>query len=210
MTLFNQQGVHVVSTRHMAEHVGISPGNLYYHFRNKEDVLLALYASLEADLLQILQLPEQRVVKLEHVLQYVVRLFEHLWAYRFFYRDVISHLGTMPQVEMRYRNLSAQVLASGSAIYSEMVRSGLMIAPPALIPVITANSWIVLSHWFSYQKSLGHPQPIGREDIRAGVVHFVAQFYPYLKPRSRKQLDQLLSDATFDGLLGATPRSEAG
>ena len=155
LTLFNQHSVHAVSTRHMAEHVGISPGNLYYHFRNKEDIVLALYETLEKDLLRILQLPEERVVKLEHVLQYVVRLFEHLWVYRFFYRDVVSHLGTMPEVEARYRALSAKVLASGCAIYTEMTRSGLMDATAGQIPIISANSWIILSHWFSYQKSLG-------------------------------------------------------
>ncbi|HEY8711168.1 MAG TPA: TetR/AcrR family transcriptional regulator [Burkholderiaceae bacterium] len=204
LTLFNDQGMHAVSTRHMAEHVGISPGNLYYHFRNKEDVVLALYESMEADLLRILQLPAERSVKLAHVLSYVVHLFTHLWTYRFFYRDVVSHLEAMPHVAARYRELSAQVLASGRAIYAEMVRSGVMSATDEQIPVITTNSWIVLSHWFSYQQSLGHPQAIGRDDVREGVRHFVAQFYPYLKPAARKQLDVLLTDSMFDGLFGAT------
>ena len=42
LTLFNRNGASSVSTRHIADEMRISPGNLYYHFRNREEIVRAL------------------------------------------------------------------------------------------------------------------------------------------------------------------------
>src|SRR5512137_3067511 len=47
LVLFNADGSHAVSTRHIAARLGISPGNLYYHFGNKEEIVLCLYERIE-------------------------------------------------------------------------------------------------------------------------------------------------------------------
>ncbi|MBM3124433.1 MAG: helix-turn-helix transcriptional regulator, partial [Chloroflexi bacterium] len=48
LVLFNKDGTSAVSTNHIAEAAGISPGNLYYHFRNKEEIIRELFECLSA------------------------------------------------------------------------------------------------------------------------------------------------------------------
>ena len=48
LALFNKEGTAAISTNHIAEAAGISPGNLYYHFRNKEEVIRELFERLSA------------------------------------------------------------------------------------------------------------------------------------------------------------------
>ncbi len=43
LALFNAQGSRTVTTNHIAKECNISPGNLYYHFQDKEEIIRALY-----------------------------------------------------------------------------------------------------------------------------------------------------------------------
>ncbi len=48
LRLFNESGSGAVSTNHIAAAMSISPGNLYYHFGNKDQIVAAAYDRLEA------------------------------------------------------------------------------------------------------------------------------------------------------------------
>ncbi|HEY1013662.1 MAG TPA: TetR family transcriptional regulator, partial [Herpetosiphonaceae bacterium] len=88
LALFNEQGTAAVSTNHIAEAAGISPGNLYYHFRSKDEIIRALFDQLSAswDAAFALDGGMPGLADLERMVR---ANFEVMWRFRFFYRELI-------------------------------------------------------------------------------------------------------------------------
>jgi AcrR family transcriptional regulator len=192
LELFNEQGTPAVSTRHIAAAIGISPGNLYYHFGNKEEIVLCLYEEMEHDLSTILKPPSSQLGSFDDVLAYLDRLFAHLWKYRYFYRDLNLLIDTVTGLQDRYRLLAERTRANSHAIFAAMVASGWMRATERQIEVMTTNAWILMTHWLPYRQVIERRRTIRATDIADGVVHLVALFEPFLEAPQQRQLRRLL------------------
>ena len=85
--LFNQRGEQNVTTNHIAADLGMSPGNLYYHFRNKEDIIQAIFELYAQELETLFALKEEpspeSIGSLQTSLTYLERILYLIWRYRF-------------------------------------------------------------------------------------------------------------------------------
>ena len=124
LALFNTEGWHAVSTRHIATRLGISPGNLYYHFANKEEIALCLYERIERQLDAMLAPPVGAHDSFDDVLAYLDAILGHLWEFRFFYRDLNSLLREVPGLKDQYRGLAERVLGRARTIFAGWSRPG--------------------------------------------------------------------------------------
>ena len=61
LALFNERSAGAVTTNHIAEALGMSPGNLYYHYRNKEEIVRALFGQLQGAWAELYKLPKDRM-----------------------------------------------------------------------------------------------------------------------------------------------------
>ena len=87
LALFNEEGERNISTNHIAAHLGISPGNLYYHFRNKDEIIVQLFKRYSEALLVYLNeavLPSN----VEDSINYMAGIYDVMWEYRFLFSDV--------------------------------------------------------------------------------------------------------------------------
>jgi AcrR family transcriptional regulator len=195
LELFNADGSHAVSTRHIAARLGISPGNLYYHFANKEEIVLCLYGRIESELEAILGQPDQTARTFDDVLGYLDKIFAHLWSFRFFYRDLNALLGEVPKLRDRYRELAERVHAQSRRIFAAMVEAGWMEASDEYLDLLATNAWIVLTQWFTHRQVVERRRSIQSSDIQDGIRHFVALFSPLLRAPQRRQLQRAIETA---------------
>jgi AcrR family transcriptional regulator len=192
VALFNSEGWHAVSTRHIAARLDISPGNLYYHFANKEEIALRLYERLEVELDSVLAPPAGAYGSFDEVLAYLDAILGHLWKFRFFYRDLNSLLREVPGLKDKYRALAERVLGRARRIFAGMVDADWMEASEEQLDLLATNAWIILTQWFTHRQVMDRRRTIQSSDIRDGVRHLVALFSPLLRPPQRRQVQRLL------------------
>ena len=87
-TRFNELGYGNVTTAALAAELGISEGNLWYHFKTKRDLLEAISAEFVLYLNERLALlPDKKNDVVEGYIALMVSLAQELSKYRFLYRD---------------------------------------------------------------------------------------------------------------------------
>eukprot|EP00456_Euglypha_rotunda_P047527 TRINITY_DN37974_c0_g1_i2.p1 TRINITY_DN37974_c0_g1~~TRINITY_DN37974_c0_g1_i2.p1 ORF type:complete len:139 (+),score=46.36 TRINITY_DN37974_c0_g1_i2:400-816(+) len=87
LELFNRFGEPNVSTTLISAELNISPGNLYYHYPAKDELINSLFDRYEAALTELLRAADN-VRNVEDAWLFFHMLFELIWQYRFLYRDL--------------------------------------------------------------------------------------------------------------------------
>ena len=104
LELFNRFGEPNVSTTLISAELGISPGNLYYHYPAKDELINALYDRYEAALDQLLH-AANGVRDVEDAWFFLHTLFELIWQYRFLYRDLNDLLSKNRRLETHFQTV---------------------------------------------------------------------------------------------------------
>ena len=156
LQLFNEKGERSVTTNHIAAELGISPGNLYYHFRNKNEIIKELMSKYQQETLDMLALPEERVLNANDKIHYFQVLSSQLWTYRFLHRDVYHLIENNEDFKKMYPRFAGQVMKQGHKIYQAFVDAGLMQMTSSEIEALIINLWIVLTNWTNFLYMSGH------------------------------------------------------
>lgn len=97
--LFNENGTQSSTTNHIAKAMGISPGNLHYHYKNREEIVRLLYIKMRSETkLSVEELPKSLAVLHEHE----KLLIEIQWKYRFFFKEMLSLFSRDAELEELY------------------------------------------------------------------------------------------------------------
>ena len=157
LALFNRFGEPSITTAHIADEMNISPGNLYYHFRNKDDIIGELYAALEARLLPLFTLPTARTPNVEDLWFLMHLMFEQMWTFRFFYRDLIELTSRNARLGARFARLTRTAESTVIELCRGMRDDGTLRATDRDIEAIARNVVIVATYWMSFQRTTNPP-----------------------------------------------------
>ncbi|MFT6430617.1 MAG: AcrR family transcriptional regulator [Halopseudomonas sp.] len=197
LQLFNELGERSVTTNHIAVHMGMSPGNLYYHFRNKQQIIAELFTGYEQQVNAYLSVPEGRPLEITDKAHYLESIFRGLWEYRFLHRDLEHLLNSDPDLAQRYRLFSQRCVQSGQAIYQGLVDADILCRQRTEPQAMAINSWLLMTGWvgYLYTTMLDAEQPqLTPELLRRGVYQVLAQERGLLTETSREAVEAMLDD----------------
>ncbi|MDC4837280.1 TetR/AcrR family transcriptional regulator [Acinetobacter baumannii] len=195
LQLFNERGERSVTTNHIAAELGISPGNLYYHFRNKHEIIKELMHQYQVETLEMLSLPDDRPLTTNDKINYFQVLSGQLWNYRFIHRDVYHLVESNEDFKKIYPRFAGQVMQQGQRIYQAFVDAGLMKMTPSEIEALIINLWIVLTNWTNFLYMSGHISDnnhLEEKWVWQALRQMVFLEGPYLMGESRATYEQLL------------------
>lgn len=194
LELFNEQGERKVTTNHIAAALGISPGNLYYHFRNKEEIIFELFCRYEGETLSLLMAPEDRPLTYADKIGYFEGILGNMWEYRFLHRDLEQLMAGNPALQERYRRFALQVMAQGQRIYQRLAESGLIEARPDEVTALIVNIWVIITNWIPFLLTSGMFGPahaISHDHAKRGIYQVLLLEAPYLRGEALEKLPEM-------------------
>lgn len=197
LALYNAHGLYAehgqqVTARTIAEAVGISDGNLRYHFRTREDIAYALYLKLVAELNPTFQAPPPAGLDLAQVYQLMAHTYDCLYRYRFLMQDFVGVMRRIPRIRTHFRALQRQRQAEFGVIFEALVAQGLFQPEPypGAFAALLERFEILSDFWMAAAEIL-YEGPEADRLSHYLRLNFQA-LYPYLTPTGQAQFHSLL------------------
>jgi AcrR family transcriptional regulator len=195
LDLFNRFGEPNVSTTLISAELNISPGNLYYHYPAKDQLVNSLFDRYEKSLDELLRAAEG-ARHIEDAWLFFHMLFELIWQYRFLYRDLNDLLSRNRRLEthfqfvLRHKGQAVRELLAGLGLGGAIRLEAREAAPVATAMVV------VLTYWLSYEYVRDPRHALEPDSAAAslarGAYHTLSLLLPYLDPDSRAHLHALV------------------
>jgi AcrR family transcriptional regulator len=195
LALFNLRGAPQVTTAEIAGEMNISPGNLYYHFRNKDEIVGELCAAFETRITPLFADPAGRAIDVEDFWLWLHLLFERMGEFRFIFRDVDELAAGDPALGARLGRLLRQGVATMVELCRALVDAGTMKASEREIAALSENVVLVATYWQSFAR-IGRTPTASPDETTPGraawqVLSLIA---PFLVGDARMLIDRLGRD----------------
>jgi len=184
LRLFNEDGEAHTTTLDIATELDISPGNLYYHFKGKDQIIAELFEQFELALAETLAAPlqqplHQREGMVEDNWYFLYVVLEELYQYRFLYLNLDDILQRYPRLNTRFRRLVAMKRQALAAIIDSLLEQSLIQASTEQMAIMVENMALLLTYWLNYDRLLHGERP-AEHSIHQGVLQLLSMVAPYL------------------------------
>ena len=191
LELFNRFGEPNVSTTLISAELGISPGNLYYHYPAKDELINSLFDRYEKSLNELLNASDS-VRDVEDAWFFMHTLFELIWQYRFLYRDLNDLLSKNRRLETHFQWVLKNKARSVKAMLDSMSRAGAISIDSREAEPTATSMVVVLTYWLSFEYVRDPRKALEPESAQAalmrGAHHVLNLLVPYLEASQRNHL----------------------
>ncbi|TNC82106.1 MAG: TetR family transcriptional regulator [Oleiphilus sp.] len=188
LELFNTLGEPNVTTLLISDELDISPGNLYYHFKSKIDILSELFDWYEHEMLALLDVPNEPM-DIEDQWFFLHLIFESIARYRFVYQDVVNVMERHERLKHRFQKIITKKKAATLSILSSLQTQDSLRASDSEIEALCENIILTATFWISYAIVAG--KHVDESVLSRGVYQVISLVVPYLEGEQRQQLQQL-------------------
>jgi len=180
LRLFNKSGTTEVSTNHIAEAAGISPGNLYYHFRNKQEIIRGLFQRLSDTWDKGLPFPQDRQPTLDDLKAMIETNYQIIWQYRFAYRELVALLRQDAVLRANFLAVRQRGFAGFHELITAYSDAGVIRLPDELQATneLQEVCWLISEFWLTNLEVNG--RSVDKNEMQNGVKLMLRVLQPYL------------------------------
>jgi AcrR family transcriptional regulator len=188
LQLFNKKGLTEVSIRDIAAELGMSEGNLRYHFRTKDDLVEALFDELADEIGGELEAGAKNGLTIQLMKDLLEHLLKKFYAYRFLLQDLNSILITHPKTKKKFNKITVERIALVHQMIAGYVQLDYLMPEPypghyrKLIDNI-----LIISHFFINGSQMFYTGP-QKEIVTFYTDNIFSLMYPYFTDKALIEL----------------------
>lgn len=212
LVLFNRYGEPHVSTNRLSAELGISPGNLYYHYPSKSDLIQSLSDHFESEMTAQLVLSTE-INTLDDAWVFMDQLFTLVWKYRFLYRDLNDLLSKHRRLETQVQSIMERKTQAMHTLMQRLNKQGILQMPVQALPTNANCMTVLLTYWLSFEYAT-QPRSALQSDsavpiLGRAVCHVMGLLSPYLASEHALRWQQQ-ADAYNSGGVRKLPQHTPG
>ncbi|MBY8941182.1 TetR/AcrR family transcriptional regulator [Pseudomonas tolaasii] len=185
LQLFNHKGEPNVSTMEVANEMGISPGNLYYHFHGKEPLVLGLFERFQCELAPLLDPPSDAQLEPEDYWLFLHLIVERMAHYRFLFQDLSNLAGRLPKLAKGVRNLLTALKRTLASLLARLKAAGQLVSGTQALGQLVEQITLTLLFSLDYQRILDR-----EGEVRVVVYQIMMLVAPHLLLPARQATEK--------------------
>jgi AcrR family transcriptional regulator len=199
IVLFNSQGTSRISCNRIAEACKISKGNLHYHFKSKEEIILAIWGRAAQEIEEEWG-EDANTPTIAHLAELTQRQFNLMWRYRFFYRELTILMERDSHLKHRFQQTRKRRIDSIRRFFLALVANNVLVLNDGedSLESLLKIAWIITDHWMSYLAVEG--KDVDGVTMQEGFQLTLQLFMPLLTEEARQDIPESFRVFSVDTL----------
>ncbi len=192
IALFNEGDTLSISTNHIAAAANISPGNLYYHYKNKEAIIKEIYLDMSQTFEELHSF--EKILSAQNPLQVLADMFDLygklFWEYRFLMRDMITLMAVNPELKKLFiKKQNLRITQIESVLQYLIDKKILKNIQKEEIHLHAKLNWFISAYWQTFTSTNG---TITKDSIKQSKeIVFNIILFPYLTKKGKELFNSL-------------------